>query len=231
MFRSKTMKRSEEPYDDQQEMAGCEIIESDTQNESVVILYGPITTENIAQAIHQIIMANLAGHKRLHLVIMSSGGNLTAAFGLIDTMAGSMVPIVTYGIGEVLSAGLLILMAGHHRVLSRNTSILSHQFSTGSGWNKFHEMEALERGLKMTQKQVIKFYVKATKLPLRTIKAKLLSSSDTWLTADEALKYNLADEVVDGFSLYTLASDPLDELESTEPQLLQEETHENSTGV
>lgn len=230
MFTPKAKKESEEYYDEEQEPAGCKVIESGTQKESVVILHGPITTENIADAIQQIIVANLSEQKRLHLVIMSSGGNLTAAFGLIDTMAGSAIPIITYGIGEVLSAGLLIFMAGHHRVLGRNTSILSHQFSTGSGWNKFHEMEALERGLKMTQKQVIEFYIKATQLPLRIIKAKLLSSSDTWLTAEEALKYNLADEVVDGFSLYTLGNEPSEGVEPMEPQLLQEE-NENSTGV
>ncbi len=187
--------------------SGCEVVVDDDTNEIILLLHGPITYENVAETIHQILIANLSGASRIHLVIMSSGGNLAAAFGLIDTIRGSVVPVYTYGLGEILSAGLMIFMAGHRRFVSKNASILSHQFSTGSGWSKFHELQALEHGLKVTQEQVIRYYQEVTGLSTRKIKSKLLSSSDTWLTPKEAVVLNLADVISEVFFIQSIRLD------------------------
>lgn len=199
----------QEPTNPEGGESGCDVMTDDDTNEIILLLHGPINYENIAETIHQILMANLGGASRIHLVVMSSGGNLSAAFGLIDTIRGSVVPVYTYGLGEILSAGLMIFMAGHRRFVSKNASILSHQFSTGSGWSKFHELQALEHGLKVTQEQVIRYYQEVTGLSIRKIKSKLLSSSDTWLTPKEAVAMNLADEISEVFFIRSIRLDEL----------------------
>ncbi len=45
----------------------------------------------------------------LNLIITSPGGDLNAAFAIIDTMRGSAIPIRTIGLGQIASAGLMIL--------------------------------------------------------------------------------------------------------------------------
>ncbi|MCS5651398.1 MAG: ATP-dependent Clp protease proteolytic subunit, partial [Candidatus Marinimicrobia bacterium] len=72
--------------------------------------------------------------KRLQLMICSPGGDMPACFALIDVMKGSKIPIHTVGLGLIASCGLLLFITGEkgHRVLTPNTSILSHQFSWGN---------------------------------------------------------------------------------------------------
>ena len=75
--------------------------------------------------------------KELTLVINSPGGSVHAAFALIDTMKGSKIPIRTVGLGLIASCGILTFMAGTkgRRVVTPNTSILSHQTQVSSVTN------------------------------------------------------------------------------------------------
>ena len=72
--------------------------------------------------------------KEITLIINSPGGEVHSAFALIDTMKGSAIPIKTVGLGMIASCGILTFMAGTkgRRVITPNTSILSHQYSWGS---------------------------------------------------------------------------------------------------
>ena len=95
----------------------------------------PFTAETTKPIIAWIIENNLMPdrhrQKELTLIINSPGGEVHAAFALIDTMKGSAMPIKTIGIGMIASCGVLTFMAGTKgkRLLTPNTSILSHQYS------------------------------------------------------------------------------------------------------
>jgi ATP-dependent Clp protease protease subunit len=81
-----------------------------------------------------------------------------------------------------------------HRTITPNTSILSHQWSAGT-YGKEHELVASQKQFDLTTKRMINHYRKATKLPEKVIREKLLPAQDVWLTAEEALEYNLVDNV------------------------------------
>ena len=100
--------------------------------------------------------------KHLTLIINSPGGELPSALALIDTMKGSAIPVHTVGLGMIASCGLLTFMSGAkgHRVLTPNTSILSHQFSWGSD-GKAHELFATVKEFELLQKKT--FYGKEKK--------------------------------------------------------------------
>jgi len=138
--------------------------------------------------------------KVLKLLINSPGGDLNAAFALIDTIKGSRIPIYTYGLGLVASAGLMTFMAGQkgHRYITRNTSILSHQYSWGA-IGKEHELMAAVKELDNTTVRVLEHYKRCTGLSEAHIKKFLLPPEDIWLTAEEAVKYKIADKVVDTY--------------------------------
>ena len=80
--------------------------------------------------------------------------------------------------------------------MTRNTSILSHQFSWGS-FGKEHELMASVTEFNNTSRRLIDHYKKCTGQTEATIKKYLLPPEDVWLTAKEAVKYGLADHVVD----------------------------------
>ena len=134
----------------------------------------------------------------LNLVICSPGGDLNAAFAVIDTMKGSHIPIRTIGLGQIASAGLSIFMAGTEgqRILTPNTSILSHQYSWGS-FGKEHELIAQVKEFDLTTKRLIAHYKKCTGLDEATIREKLLPPQDVWLSAVEAKKLGVCDIVKD----------------------------------
>ena len=170
----------------------------------IFILGDEITSANTSDAIEFILEKNLVGKterlKNLTLIINSPGGEVPAAFALIDIMQGSSIPVHTLGLGQISSAGLLIFMAGKkgHRTITPNTSILSHQYSWGS-YGKEHELVAIIKEFTLTGKRMLNHYMKCTGLSEKKVKEILMPSSDVYLDADEAVKYNISDKVVNTY--------------------------------
>lgn len=138
--------------------------------------------------------------KELTLIINSPGGSVHAAFGLIDVMKGSALPIKTVGLGMIASCGVLTFMSGQKgkRVLTRNTSILSHQYSWGSV-GKEHELFARVKEFELSSDRMLKHYKKCTGMSEKKIREILLPAEDVWLSAEEAVKHGIADAIVDTY--------------------------------
>jgi ATP-dependent protease ClpP protease subunit len=107
------------------------------QENGMYVFMGEVNDENICPIVEWILHENFVVKKKrkeLLLMICSEGGDMGAAFALIDVMRSSVIPIKTVGLGMIASAGLLIFISGTpgRRVLTPNTSILSHQFSPGA---------------------------------------------------------------------------------------------------
>jgi ATP-dependent Clp protease protease subunit len=136
--------------------------------------------------------------KELLLMICSEGGDLQTAFALIDVMMASAIPVKTIGLGQIASAGLCIFIAGAkgRRVLTPNTSILSHQYSWGSD-GKAHELFAQVKEYELTFQRMLELYRGATGLDDDAIRKYLLPPQDVWLSSAEALNLNICDYVSD----------------------------------
>ena len=163
------------------------------------LLFDEVETGSAQSAIEWIMESNLTTekkHKELTLVICSPGGDLAAGFALIDVMRGSSIPIRTVGLGLIASCGLLLFISGTkgRRVLTPNTSILSHQFSWGT-WGKEHELFAAQKEFDLTTKRMIRHYKKCTGLDDEHIRQYLLPPQDVWLDAKEAKKLGICDHV------------------------------------
>lgn len=158
------------------------------------------TYESTKPVVNWIIEKNLMPKnerpKELTLIINSPGGSVHAAFALIDVMKGSAIPIKTVGLGLIASCGVLTFMAGEkgRRVLTPNTSILSHQYSWGSG-GKEHELFARVREFELSTERMLEHYKKCTGLKEKVIREVLLPPQDVWLSAEEAIKYGIADKI------------------------------------
>ncbi len=163
------------------------------------VLMGEVDTENIKPVIEWILHENFVAKKKrkeLLLMICSEGGDMSSAFALIDVMHSSNIFIKTVGLGQIASAGLLIFLAGSpgRRVLTPNTSILSHQFSWGSD-GKAHELFATMKEFELTQRRMVDHYERCTGLSREEIKTVLLPPHDVWLTAEEALALKICDSI------------------------------------
>lgn len=158
-------------------------------------------SSSVAEAIRFILEKNLLPPEKrpshLTLIINSEGGNLHDAFALVDIMRGSKLPIHTVGIGCVMSCGLITFMAGDvgFRSLTPNTSILSHQYSWGSE-GKEHELLATIKEYELTRKRLMNHYKKYTGLKEKQVTELLMPPHDVYLDAKEAVKYGLADKII-----------------------------------
>lgn len=173
---------------------------SNKKEHSYYLLMDDISQTSIRPAIEWIFDANFAEERpdMLNLMICSPGGDLTAGFALIDVMRGSSIPIRTIGLGQIASAGLMIFIAGKkgERILTPNTSILSHQFSWGFG-GKSHELISSYKEIDLTAIRMLEHYKKSTGLSEQKVKQFLLPQQDVWLSAQEAFDLGICDHVKD----------------------------------
>ena len=175
-------------------------------DKGIKIFMGDVNMKTMEPIIEWILAANLSwkkNQKELTLAICSPGGDLNACFALIDVMQGSRIPIRTVGMGMIASCGLLMFISGTkgRRILTPNTSILSHQYSWGS-YGKEHELFATVREYELTTERMVNHYKKCTGLDDSKIREKLLPPSDVWLDAKEARKLGICDHIQEMKGLY-----------------------------
>lgn len=172
--------------------------ESQDARHSFFLLMEDISLTSAKQVVEWIFECNFQEERPdlLNLIITSPGGDLNAAFAVIDAMRGSAIPIRTIGLGQIASAGLMIFIAGQkgNRVLTPNTSILSHQYSWGA-FGKEHELFATVKEFDLTTKKMIQHYKKCIGLTEAKIREVLLPPQDIWLSPIEAKKLGICDEV------------------------------------
>jgi ATP-dependent Clp protease protease subunit len=163
-------------------------------------LTGDICEMNCGELIRWIISENLKpADKRLPqltIYINSVGGDLYSAFGLIDIMKTSKIPIATVGVGSLMSAAFLIFLAGQQgrRSLTKNTSIMCHQFSTVYE-GKEHDIKASEKETRYVKQRMLDIIKDSCPMDEKTIKRKLLPPSDVWLSADECVELGISDTI------------------------------------
>jgi ATP-dependent Clp protease protease subunit len=171
------------------------------QDAGMYVFMDDVSSESIKPIIEWILVENHVAKKKkkeLLLMICSEGGSMEDAFALIDVMKASSIPVKTVGLGSVSSSGLLIFLAGApgRRILTPNTSILSHQYSWGSD-GKHHELFAITKEFGLAQKRMVQHYQETTGLDEETIKTKLLPPNDVYLSAEEALELGICDFISD----------------------------------
>ena len=169
------------------------------QEQGMYVLMDEVSAETIKPVVEWILYSNFGAkkkYKELLLMICSEGGDVSAAFALIDVIKSSKIPIKTVGLGQIASAGLLIFIAGTpgRRILTPNTSILSHQYTWGTE-GKAHELFATMKEYELTHERVVQHYKSCTGLSEAKIKTHLLPAHDVWLNATEAKKLNVCDSI------------------------------------
>lgn len=170
------------------------------QEAGIFFLVGEIDEENINECIKWLTSENIEpkSQKTLTIYINSQGGDLYEAFGLIDMMQISQLPIRTIGYGSVMSAAFLILSAGTpgERYVTKNCGIMCHQFSSTEEVGKYHDIKAARKETDRLNKAMYDLLKETTGLDGRIIKSKLLPAHDVYMTAEEMIEFGAADHIL-----------------------------------
>lgn len=162
----------------------------------MLFLNGEINNDSAKSIIKEIVKLNQKNElDYIQLLINSQGGYTSSGFAIIDIMLWSEIPIYTTGFGLIASMGLLIFMAGEkgYRVISPRTAILSHRFNAQIS-GSHSKLLAFRKEEDLMHKRIVNHYLEYSNLKSqKEIETLLLQDYDVWLTADEAVKYGLAD--------------------------------------
>ncbi len=168
------------------------------EDSNIYLFMSPVNEETCRDLISFVIAKNLENPKAkyLQVLINSGGGDLNAAFAVIDIIRGSPIPVRTVGLGTIASAAFAIFISGAkgHRTLTPNTSIMSHQYTWGA-YGKEHELFSTVKEYELTTQRMIAHYKKCTGLNEKKIRQYLLPPHDVWLSGKEAKKLGICDSV------------------------------------
>lgn len=129
----------------------------------------------------------------IHLHITTNGGEIHAAFNVVDSISQLKVPVHTIVDGFVASAGTLISLAGEKRFISKNAYMLLHELRSGV-WGKMSSIEEEMENLKKMMDHITTYYMNKTHLSKKALN-KLLSKDVIW-NATECVSRGVADEVI-----------------------------------
>lgn len=160
-------------------------------------LTGEIDGEKAEGVIRWILTENFNSDvKALHLYINSEGGSLNDALAIIDIMHRSVIPIVTVGLGSVMSAGFLIFASGTkgYRLVGKNASLMCHQFSHELS-GKYHDIKTTFLETERINERMVDVLHHACDMTKPLIRANLLKPTDAWLSPEEVIQLGIADHI------------------------------------
>ncbi|MBL18595.1 MAG: hypothetical protein CMC82_02025 [Flavobacteriaceae bacterium] len=138
--------------------------------------------------------------RSISMMVSTHGGTASDMFSILDVMdmvKKKTCDIETFGIGKVMSAGVPILAAGTKgkRKVGRNCRIMLHNVMAGSHGTIFSMENELEE-IKWIQERYIETLANYTKLTPSKIKKLLKTQKDVYISAEEAIKMGIADEII-----------------------------------
>jgi len=137
--------------------------------------------------------------KPIKLMISTLGGSAPDMFGIYDTMrmVRKNCDIETLGVGKVMSAGVVLLAAGTKgkRKIGANCRVMIHSV-IGGYHGSLTNMENEIAEIRWIQDRYVKCLARETNMSVREIKKILRKQVDFYLSAEEAIEFGIADEIV-----------------------------------
>ena len=136
--------------------------------------------------------------KEIYLYINSPGGSITDGMAIVDTMNYIKCPVCTICVGMAASMGAVLLTSGEkgRRYALPNAEILIHQPLIGGGGisGQTTEIKIHAEHMVKTREKLNKLLSDRTGQDIATIEKD--TERDNYMTAEEALKYGLIDEIL-----------------------------------
>ena len=162
--------------------------------ERIVFVTGQVEDNMASVIVAQLLFLESENSNDISMYINSPGGVVTAGMAIHDTMQYIKPKVRTVCIGQAASMGSFLLAAGEPgmRVALPNARIMVHQPSGGArGMASDIEIQAKE--ILRIKARMNDLYVEYTGQSLEDIEKAM--DRDTFLEADEALKFGIVDKV------------------------------------
>ena len=163
----------------------------------IIMLEGPIDERVSSVLCAQLLFLESQDSKKdITLYINSPGGLITAGMAIYDTMQYVRSDIQTIVTGQAASMGSLLATAGTKgkRFMLPHSRHMIHQ-PLGGTRGQATDIEIHAREILRWKDELTKIYEKHTGQPLDKLKPDM--ERDKFMTSEEAVKYGLADKIIE----------------------------------
>ena len=174
----------------------------------VVMLDTDVNEHTSSLLVAQLLFLESQGNEDINLFINSPGGSVTAGLAIYDTMQFIRPDVATYVIGQACSMGSFLAQAGAKgkRFVLPESRTMIHRVSSGTPGTRgsVHvqelQFEDAKRSFEESQRlneRLTQLYVKHNTVGKTYDEMFESMKFDTFLSAEEAVKWGLADKVLD----------------------------------
>ena len=162
-----------------------------------IVFIGSEITDDLANLVvaQLLFLQSEDATKDVSVYINSPGGSVTAGLAIYDTMQFLKCDVVTYCIGQAASMGAVLLTAGSKgkRHALPGARIMIHQ-PWGGAQGTASDIHIQAQEILRLKEHLNGILAKHTGKPLKTIEKD--TDRDFFMSADEAVKYGLVDDVL-----------------------------------
>jgi ATP-dependent Clp protease protease subunit len=164
-----------------------------------IVFIGGVIDDSSANLIiaQMLFLSNEDTKTDIHLYINSPGGAITAGLAIYDTMQFLRCEVATYCIGQAASMAAVLLAGGKagKRFLLANNRILIHQpLISGELIAPATDLEIEAKEILRLRERLYQILAKHTGQSAEKIEKDC--DRNLWLDAEEAIKYGLADRII-----------------------------------
>ena len=205
---TKTDKKKKDDVEKKESSEGLELpssfLNTDQREIRTIGLFGDIDEDRSGDLMMALLLlTELSGkdppYDPITMYISTYGGTADEMFGIYDVMSKikSQCEICTIGVGKVMSAGTLILAAGTKgmRMIGKHCRVMIHSVNAGSAGD-LHNIENEVKAIKQMQDLYINAMCNETHMTKRQIQKLIDRKINVYLTAEEAIEYGIADEIL-----------------------------------
>ena len=173
----------------------------------VVMLDTDVNEHTSSLLVAQLLFLESQGNEDISLFINSPGGSVTAGLAIYDTMQFIRPNVATYVLGQACSMGSFLAQAGEpgKRFVLPESRTMIHRVSSGTPGTRgsVHvqelQFEDAKRSFEESQRinqRLTELYVKHNTAGKTYEQLFEAMKFDTFLSAEEAVEYGLADKVI-----------------------------------
>jgi len=191
--------------DEQSDFRSISLYGDITEEKSADIVTGLLYLENTSQIMIPEDTGDpesdiVAVNRDIKFIISTHGGAATDMFAIVDIMRmiqKNTCDIETVAVGKVMSAGVPILAAGTpgKRKIGRSCRVMLHNVKAGYSGTILNMENELEE-IRWIEERYIECLSKSTKLTKAKIRKMLKTQNDVYLSAEDAIKYGIADIII-----------------------------------
>ena len=135
----------------------------------------------------------------VEFIVSTEGGDATDMFAIYDAIRHLRpgMEIETFGLGKVMSAGVLLLASGTKgkRKIGKYCRVMLHGVASASAGN-ISNLKTEMAEIKKMQEMYVNALVEETNLTKAQLKRMVNKNVNVYISAEEAVKYGIADIIV-----------------------------------